>query len=264
MRRKKGFTLIELLVVIAIIALLVSILLPSLNRARELAKRAVCKTRLKGLSNTFGIYSNEYSGSYPYNNGDTTKTYATATGNMGLLVHKGYIGGKQLVCPSANTYNTPLEVDDDNVDTDEVVGAGTAGMPDSTWSYSYQAAQGDGSDYTGSFLSDTSDSAMAVIADRAPNADNNDVSYAAAFDWGSDYDDDTRKAHNSPNHGEGELQNVLFMAGHVSEEETADVGYDNGTDGPDAIYQAGGPDESGSAYSKADEVDTYDTVLVTD
>lgn len=60
MKRKfKGFTLIELLVVIAIIALLISILLPSLSRARELSKRLVCGSNTKGIGTSAKIYANE-------------------------------------------------------------------------------------------------------------------------------------------------------------------------------------------------------------
>lgn len=47
--RHRAFTLIEILVVVAIIAVLVAILLPSLSRAREQARSAVCKTNLKQL-----------------------------------------------------------------------------------------------------------------------------------------------------------------------------------------------------------------------
>ena len=56
-RDSQGFTLVELLVVIAIIALLVSILLPSLKRAREMAARAVCGSTIKGLGTTLHLYS---------------------------------------------------------------------------------------------------------------------------------------------------------------------------------------------------------------
>lgn len=56
---KKGFTLIELLVVIAIIALLVSILLPSLNRAKELARRVVCAANMRNLGLALSYYTNE-------------------------------------------------------------------------------------------------------------------------------------------------------------------------------------------------------------
>lgn len=56
---KAGFTLIELLVVVAIIALLISILLPSLNRAREQAKSVVCANNLRQLGTSFAIYWSE-------------------------------------------------------------------------------------------------------------------------------------------------------------------------------------------------------------
>jgi prepilin-type N-terminal cleavage/methylation domain-containing protein len=58
----KGFTLVELLVVIAIIALLLSILMPSLQRARELAQQVVCGARQKQLSVALTTYSEGYNG----------------------------------------------------------------------------------------------------------------------------------------------------------------------------------------------------------
>ena len=54
--RNQGFTLIELLVVVAIIALLISILLPSLKRAKDQAKATVCLTHQKTLYNGATLY----------------------------------------------------------------------------------------------------------------------------------------------------------------------------------------------------------------
>lgn len=55
--RRGGFTLIELLVVVAIIALLISILLPSLSRAREQARRTVCLANLRSFGQASLIYA---------------------------------------------------------------------------------------------------------------------------------------------------------------------------------------------------------------
>ena len=58
-RRKNGFTLIELLVVIAIIALLVSILVPTLGTARELARATSCMTHLRAIGMATHLYAQD-------------------------------------------------------------------------------------------------------------------------------------------------------------------------------------------------------------
>lgn len=82
-RHFRGFTLIELLVVVSIIALLVSILMPALERARKQARQVVCMARLRSLSQAAMLYAidnedklplvgqrnhrgNLYNNAYPY------------------------------------------------------------------------------------------------------------------------------------------------------------------------------------------------------
>lgn len=66
MNRRHGFTLIELLVVIAIIALLVSILMPSLQKAKELAKDVVCRSHQKSISLAIMLYVEDYDDIFPF------------------------------------------------------------------------------------------------------------------------------------------------------------------------------------------------------
>jgi prepilin-type N-terminal cleavage/methylation domain-containing protein len=58
-KTKRGFTLVELLVVIGIIAVLVGILLPTLGRAREAAKRTACLSNLRSIGQMFMLYAND-------------------------------------------------------------------------------------------------------------------------------------------------------------------------------------------------------------
>ncbi|MEN6385136.1 MAG: prepilin-type N-terminal cleavage/methylation domain-containing protein [Phycisphaerales bacterium] len=64
MSKKKAFTLVELLVVISIIAMLLAILIPSLNKARQSGQRIVCGNNLKTIGLANQIYANSWNGSY--------------------------------------------------------------------------------------------------------------------------------------------------------------------------------------------------------
>ena len=61
MYQRKGFSIIELLVVIGIMAVLITMLIPPLGKAKEHAKHAVCLANMKALISAWIIYTDEYS-----------------------------------------------------------------------------------------------------------------------------------------------------------------------------------------------------------
>ncbi len=68
-RRQRGFTLVELLVVISILSLLLSMLVPTLQRARVLTVRAVCATRVKAILSGSFSYAGENRDFFPARDG---------------------------------------------------------------------------------------------------------------------------------------------------------------------------------------------------
>lgn len=110
----RAFTLVELLVVIGIIAVLISILLPSLSKARQAAIKVQCASNMRQMGMGVALYANDNQGSMPYQTGDvwwfgdpnrynssdpaTFKDYHSV---MGYLIQMGIINEKNAACPLA-------------------------------------------------------------------------------------------------------------------------------------------------------------------
>jgi prepilin-type N-terminal cleavage/methylation domain-containing protein len=123
-----SFTLIELLVVIAIIAVLASMLLPSLETAREAGKGAVCAGNLRQMGVGFFLYLDDYDGFFPYYNpagnvhSNCLRNWAQGNdyGGLGLLFYgarkhttntpTGYVPDKRIFsCPSQPRHGTAFQ-----------------------------------------------------------------------------------------------------------------------------------------------------------
>lgn len=106
-RLAHGFTLIELLVVVAIIAILASMLLPALTRAKDKARAAHCKSNLKQWGIIWHTYTDDFNGSFSL--GDDPAINWDRGEWMNAL--KGYYGKKPflLLCPVATMRRAPNE-----------------------------------------------------------------------------------------------------------------------------------------------------------
>ncbi|MCC6423253.1 MAG: hypothetical protein IT447_07215 [Phycisphaerales bacterium] len=107
----------ELLVVIGIIALLISILLPSLNKARRAAQAVACASNMRQVGIAMQFYVNDTKGMYPLSFQYRTASYypdfvSTAIRWDDLLIIKGYIANSGiLLCPIAQQIQVPYLYD---------------------------------------------------------------------------------------------------------------------------------------------------------
>jgi len=103
-----AFTLVELLVVIGIIALLVSILMPALSRAQQMAKQTACLSNLRNMGNAVQMYMNDNHNFYP---GHCHKNSANITYAIWPVKLRHYMNGNQAIfwCPAAlELYQWPV------------------------------------------------------------------------------------------------------------------------------------------------------------
>ncbi len=197
--KKKGFTLIELLVVIAIIAMLLAILMPALNKVKQLAQRLICATNLRGMGTALAVYSNDdkyeqypnltlrggvvhdwessttnWSNTSPYPKDWTTQGDLTVSAHLFMLVREADVDPKSFVCKGSD--QRPFDNVPDNLELVELWDFGSPTYPTTQAptganvcvSYAYQNPFEVNAALPAFPANPTASSSMALMADRNP------------------------------------------------------------------------------------------------
>ncbi|MFI4911871.1 MAG: prepilin-type N-terminal cleavage/methylation domain-containing protein [Sedimentisphaeraceae bacterium JB056] len=263
-KKSEAFTLIELLVVISIIAILMSIMMPALSKAREQAQSVVCKTRQRDLGQMFMLYATDYDNqvvptvklegeqlndSYsrwpcrlgPYYDTDKKKTSQTAE-EYASIIHTLPI----LRCPSQEKYRKKYEVGT------EISGwRGTFGMnpffrgigenenPDTyrkmNWRKFDQIMRPQGLPFLAELSGDTAEWVPSAIRSSSFGGLMLDFGgpHFSAYDkagWGKGPSDISAYRANGPAPNHGKKSNYLFADGHAESKEVWPWSDNIGTD----------------------------------